>query len=215
MKTLLYVDAHPLTAAESKTLQVADAFVAAWQATNPDGQVETLKLSEANIPTLDKDVFGTWLKQKKIGLGAPLEMSTEETALLTRFNTLIEQFVNADVVVFANPMWNHFLPAILKQYLDDVLQAGVAFKYTANGPVGLLHDKQIVHIQSAGGIYDHTSMRADFGDAYLEAMVEFIGLNVKDEYHTIFIEGADSNPTQREAIIAEATTVAQTLAATL
>ncbi|QBO35213.1 FMN-dependent NADH-azoreductase [Periweissella cryptocerci] len=215
MKTLLYVDAHPLTAAESKTLQVADAFVAAWQTANPTGHIETLKLSEANIPTLDKDVFGTWLKQKKIGLGAPLAMSADENALLSQFNTLIDQFVNADVVVFANPMWNHFLPAILKQYLDDVLQAGVAFKYTAHGPVGLLSDKQIIHIQSAGGVYDHTSMRADFGDAYLQAMVEFIGLSIDDEYHTIFIEGADSNPAQRDAIITAAKTEAQNLAVTL
>jgi FMN-dependent NADH-azoreductase len=215
MTKLLYVDAHPLTSNESKSLLVGESFVESWKTAHPEGKVETIKLFEADIPSLNKEVFDTWVKNKQIGAGAPLELTAEEKARLIRFDELIQQFIESDVIAFANPMWNHFLPPILKQYLDAVIQVGVAFKYTANGPVGLLSDKTFVHIQSAGGVYDHETNEHDFGDAYLREMARFIGLNPVTDFKAVFIEGADAFPEKRDAIIAEASKQAEEIAKSL
>ena len=90
---------------------------------------------------------------------------------------LITEFINADKIVFVNPMWNHFFPPVMKQYIDVLCVAGKTFRYTADGTVGLLGDKKVLHIQSAGGIYNHNSGEVvDFGSEYLAHMMSFFGI---------------------------------------
>ena len=43
--------------------------------------------------------------------------------------------VEADKYIFAAPMWNLSIPAILKAYIDYISVTGITFKYTAEGPV--------------------------------------------------------------------------------
>lgn len=57
-------------------------------------------------------------------------------------NTNLETFMNADRYVFVTPMWNFSYPPVVKAYLDNVAIAGKTFKYTENGPVGLLEGKK-------------------------------------------------------------------------
>src|SRR5699024_3735453 len=67
-----------------------------------------------------------------------------------RLEELSNQFVNADKYVFVTPFWNFSFPPVMKAYLDSVSVAGKTFKYTAEGPVGLLPDKKALHIQARG-----------------------------------------------------------------
>ena len=39
----------------------------------------------------------------------------------------------------------------MKAYIDSIAVAGKTFKYTEQGPVGLLTDKKALHIQARGG----------------------------------------------------------------
>ena len=39
-------------------------------------------------------------------------------------------------------MWNLSFPPVLKAYIDTITVAGKTFKYTAEGPQGLLTDKK-------------------------------------------------------------------------
>ena len=39
-------------------------------------------------------------------------------------------------------MWNLSFPPVLKAYIDAIAVAGKTFKYTAEGPQGLLTDKK-------------------------------------------------------------------------
>ncbi|MFP3821738.1 NAD(P)H-dependent oxidoreductase, partial [Bacillus sp. SIMBA_008] len=80
-------------------------------------------------------------------------LSAEEQAKVARLNELSDQFVSADKYVFVSPLWNFSFPPVLKAYIDSVAVAGKTFKYTEQGPVGLLTDKKALHIQARGGYY--------------------------------------------------------------
>ena len=83
-------------------------------------------------------------------------------------------------------MWNLSIPAILKAYIDYVSVTGITFKYTEEGPVGLLNNKKAVHIVSRGGEYRNSPY--EMGDRYLRCILRFFGIN---DIETIAIENLD------------------------
>lgn len=212
MPKLLYVIAHPGTAEKSLTLKVSDTFINAWEQNNPEGTVDVVNLFEQEPPYYTQGSFDTIAKEKFSTITGQ-ELTSEETEVMHQFNYYFNAFDEADVVVFANPMWNYFLPAELKQYLDLIQVSGKSFKYTAEGPVGLLQDKEIVHIQAAGGFYHGTAMEdEDLGSKYIDHVMQFIGL---DQVHHIYIEGAAFAPDKADSILQNAKDQATQLAAKL
>jgi len=83
-------------------------------------------------------------------------------------------------------MWNLSIPAILKAYIDYISVTGITFKYTAEGPVGLLKGKKAVHIVSRGGEYGDAPY--EMGDRYLRTILGFFGIQ---DIKTIAVEGLD------------------------
>ena len=200
MTKLLMILAHPHTTVASKSLQVAASFKASYQAAHPHDDIIIRDLFETPVPALDSTTMTAWMKQK---YGQPLTAAENEQ--LTAHNTWLNEFMTADKYVFVNPMYNHFLPAELKQYIDVTAVARKTFKYTANGPVGLLTNKKALHIQAAGGIYhtgDQTSVLSmDLGATYLKAALGLYGIT---DMTQLFIEGADQNPDAAADIVANA-----------
>ena len=89
--------------------------------------------------------------------------------------------------------------------------SGKTFRYSADGPVGLLGDKKVLHIQSAGGVYNHVNGEVtDFGSAYLEHMMNFFGI---ENFTSLYIDGADAFPDKKEEIMALAKERAEKIAA--
>lgn len=83
-------------------------------------------------------------------------------------NEVVDQFIEADYYIFVTPMWNFSVPSKMKDYIDNIAAAGKTFKYTEHGPVGLLQNKKMVHIQSSGGIYSQGhGLDSDFSNRYL------------------------------------------------
>ncbi|WP_047999130.1 NAD(P)H-dependent oxidoreductase [Lactiplantibacillus herbarum] len=209
MTKLLMIIAHPHTTVPSASLTVAASFQKSYQASHPNDEIITRDLFKDGVPALNDTTFEAWRKQK---YGETL--SSEETELLSRHASWLDEFVSADKLVFVNPMYNHFLPAELKQYLDLTAVARKTFKYTANGPVGLLDGKHALHIQAAGGYYHHadaTKNQVEAGDPYLHGMAHLYGIT---DYQTIFIEGLDQFPEQRATTIENAQATAEKLALT-
>ena len=133
MTTLLVIQAHPHTA-QSLSLTVGKQFIDTYQATHPDDKVIIRDLyADGGVPPLNDQTMEAWRKQK---FGE--DLSVEEQALLKRHAEWLDEFIAADKYVFINPMYNHFLPAEMKQYLDLTAVAHKTFKYTSNGSVGLL-----------------------------------------------------------------------------
>ena len=87
---------------------------------------------------------------------------------------LIDELKNADTLVLGAPMYNFGIPATLKQWVDCICRSGVSFKYSKDGPVGLLGVKRAFIITASGGTPIGSEM--DFASRYLEHICNFIGI---------------------------------------
>jgi len=103
----------------------------------------------------------------------------------------IDELKNADTLVLAAPMYNFGIPATLKQWIDSICRAGVSFKYTEQGPVGLLGTKRAFIITASGGTPVGSEM--NFVSRYLEHICKFIGIS--DVFH-IDASGSKGTPEQ-------------------
>ena len=100
-------------------------------------------------------------------------------------NTLIEELRQADSVVVALSMYNFGVPVVLKQWIDAVCRAGLSFRYTENGPEGLLGVKRAYIVTASGGTPIGSEM--DFASPYLEHIFRFLGV---EEIHHIDASGS-------------------------
>jgi FMN-dependent NADH-azoreductase len=112
-------------------------------------------------------------------------------AQLALSNALIDELRRSDTLVLATPIYNFGIPASLKQWVDAICRAGVSFKYTDQGPVGLLGVKRAIIVTASGGTPIGGDM--DFASGYLEHICKFIGIN--EVYH-ITASGSKGKPEQ-------------------
>lgn len=193
---ILYITANPKAVEQSYGLAVGEAFLEAYRQEKPDDEIVKLDLYRMDIPYIDTDVFNGWGKLQQGN--AFDELSADEKDKVSRINTLTEQFISADKYVFVTPMWNFSFPPKLKAYIDNICIAGKTFKYSAEGPVGLLTSKKAIHIQSRGGIYSEgPAKEMEFGDRYLRAVLSFLGV---PSIESIIIEGTAQLPNEAESI---------------
>ena len=87
---------------------------------------------------------------------------------------LIDELKDAETLVIGAPMYNFGVPASLKQWIDAIRRAGVSFKYTEQGPVGLLNVRRAFIITATGGTAIGSEM--DFASRYLEHICGFLGI---------------------------------------
>lgn len=196
MSKLLVIKAHPHTS-KSLSLMVGKKFIDTYKETHPNDEVIIRDLyAGEGVPPLNDVTMEAWRKQK---FNEP--MTDEEKNLLNRHAEWLDEFMSADKYIFINPMYNHFLPAELKQYLDLTAVAHKTFKYTEKGAVGLLKGKKEMHIQAAGGLYHGEGIKPilpDLGSIYLDNTMKFYGI---DNIDSVYIEGVDADPTKRDDIV--------------
>lgn len=196
MAKVLYIYANPKAEKDSLSLSVGREFVKAYTEKNPGDQVVEIDAYRYEIPYIDYDVFSGW---GKLATGQSFDsLTNDEQVKVNRINELTEEFVSADKYVFVTPLWNFFVPPIMKAYIDTICIAGKTFKYTEKGPVGLLQGKKALHIQASGGIYSQGPAEAlEMGDKYLKVVCNFIGIT---DFQSIFVEGAAQMPDKAEDI---------------
>ena len=176
MRTLLEIRSS-LFADQGESSRLADAYVAAWRATHPNGRVVVRDLGAAPIPHLDAarvTAFGTQASDRSAAQQAAVELS----------DTLIAELEAADEIVLGVPMYNFGIPSTLKAWIDHVARAGVTVRYTEKGPVGLLRGKRVKVFASRGGLYAGTPR--DTQTTYLRDVLAFLGL---DDVEFVYAEG--------------------------
>ncbi len=105
---------------------------------------------------------------------APEERSAEQRAALAESDALVAELKAADVVVIGAPIYNFGVPAALKAWIDMVARARLTFRYTENGPEGLLEGKQAYVVIASGGVPVDSAV--DFATPYLRHALAFIGI---------------------------------------
>ncbi|WP_078411592.1 FMN-dependent NADH-azoreductase [Priestia abyssalis] len=208
MATVLYITAHPHDETQSYSMAVGKAFIEAYREAHPNDEVINLDLYKVDVPHIDVDVFSGWGKLRS---GTAFEqLSAEEKAKVGRLAELTDQFVAADKYVFVTPMWNFSFPPVMKAYIDSICTAGKTFKYTEQGPVGLLTDKKALHIQARGGVYSEgPAAGMEMGHRYLGIIMQFFGI---PSFEGLFVEGHNQFPDKAQEIKEKAIAQAQELA---
>jgi FMN-dependent NADH-azoreductase len=191
-------------------MAVGKAFIDAYREANPNDEVIPIDLYRVQVPHIDADVFSGWGKLRS---GQDFSsLSSEESAKVGRISELTEQFIAADKYVFVTPMWNFSFPPVMKAYLDALCVAGKTFKYTAEGPVGLLPGKKALHIQARGGVYSEgPAAGMESGHRYISIIMAFFGIT---ETQGLFVEGHNQFPDKAAQIKEDAIARAKDLAHT-
>jgi FMN-dependent NADH-azoreductase len=163
---LLHIDSSPL-AANSVSRQLTRSIVDQWTATHPGTKVEHLDLAVDAPNHLDMDSLGFRLGADAVGLG---DVQQRENRLS---ESLVSQFLAADVIVVGAPMYNFTVPTQLKAWIDRIAQAGRTFTYTPQGPKGLASGKTVIVASTRGGVYPEGS---EHQESYLRMVFGFLGI---------------------------------------
>jgi FMN-dependent NADH-azoreductase len=173
----------------SYSTRLADRIVARLREADPEATLTVRDLTTAPHPTLDEAALGA--------LFTPASQRTvEQSARVALDDALIAEIAAADVVVLGVPMYNFGVPAQLKNWIDAIARTGVTFRYTANGPEGLLKGKKVYVALARGGKYRNTP--TDTQVPYLSTVLGFLGMT---DVHYVYAEGLSMGAeAEREAL---------------
>jgi FMN-dependent NADH-azoreductase len=176
MSTLLQINSSVFSQG-GQSSQLADHYVAAWKKNNPTGKIVSRDLAASPIPHLGGATVGAFF--------TPADKRTaEQQAAIALSDELVAEIQAADVVVIGAPMYNFNIPSVLKAWFDHIARAGITFKYTEQGPVGLLTGKKAVVFSTRGGLYAGTP--SDVETPFVRQFLGFLGIT---DVNFVYAEG--------------------------
>lgn len=181
-----------ILATYSQSNQLADFFVEQWSATHSGDTITVRDLAADPVPVLDGELVNILRPSD-----APLSPRQQEALALS--DKLIAELQANDIIVIAAPMYNFNISTQLKNYFDLIARAGVTFRYTENGPEGLVKGKRAIILTSRGGI--HKGTPTDLVEPYLRLFLSFIGIT---DVEFVFEEGIAYGPDMATKAQAEA-----------
>lgn len=154
------------------------------------GKVIIRDLARNPVPHLSADRFGAFLAKAE-------ERTPEQQAVVDYSDALIAELKQADLIVIGLPMYNFNVPSTLRAYFDHIARAGVTFKYTDKGSVGLLTGKKAYVFVTRGGVYGDAHLHTK----YVRDFLAFVGIT---DVEFIYAEGLAVSPASKEASLAKA-----------
>jgi FMN-dependent NADH-azoreductase len=150
----------------SNSKKLGDELIDRLLALHPDAIVQQRDLNQ-DIAFIDEN----WVAANF----TPVDQRSEaQRELLAFSDKLIDEIKQADAIVLTTPMYNFGIPATLKAWIDLISRAGVTFRYTAEGPVGLIKGKRVDIVITTGGVPLQSPV--DFVSDYLKQVFRFIGI---------------------------------------
>jgi len=194
MKTVLQLNTS-IFSGNGQSSQLASEFVAQLDA----GRVVVRDLASEPVPHLDAERFGAFLSK-------PESRTQKQKEVLNYSDALIDELRQADVIVLGLPMYNFGLPSNLKAYFDHIARAGVTFRYTDKGSVGLLTGKKAYVFAARGGLYQGTPR--DTQTQYVRDFLAFLGIT---DVEFVYAEGLAMGDASKAASLDKARALLQDL----
>ena len=166
---ILHIVSSPRKGA-SASIQLANGIIDKLQAAHPGSSVKVHDLATSPFPHLEEAHLQSFF--------TPAEgRSPEQQAAVKHSDDAIQEIQDADIIVIGAPLYNFGIPSTLKAWVDHIARAGVTFRYTAEGPEGLIKGKKVYVAMSSGGVYSEgPSAGYDFVAPYLKAVLGFLGM---------------------------------------
>lgn len=130
-------------------------------------RVQTRDLSEG-LPVINQNWIAATFTPEP-------DRTADHRAALDVSDQLVEELESSELIVISTPIYNFGIPASLKLWVDQVARAGRTFRYTENGPVGLLNGKRAVILAASGGTQVGSDI--DFATPYLRHVLGFLGVS--------------------------------------
>lgn len=176
MATLLHVRSS-IFGDDGQSSGLANEFIAQWQQTHDKAEIITRDLVSDPLPQLDANLVSALMSSAE-------SRTVQQQSIVDLADRLLAEVRSADQLLIGVPMYNFGIPVQMKAWFDLLARSGVTFKYTEQGPVGLLEDKPVVLIATRGGQYRDAGH--DFQIPFVKQFLGFIGLkNVR----TVYAEG--------------------------
>lgn len=190
---VLVVKANNRPASEGVSSKMYEVFM---DNIGTDANVKTFDVFKEDMPYFGQDFFNAMQKSAQAE-----ELEEIEQRILTAANGAMDAFLEADVVVFAFPLWNKTIPAPLQTFIDYIYRAGVTFKYTEEGPQGLVPEKKVIILNARGGVYSTPEMApSEMSVNYVRMIMNFFGI---EDIEEVIIEGHNMYPDRAQKIIAD------------
>jgi FMN-dependent NADH-azoreductase len=177
--TLLHLDTSPAPADRSVTRQLSATFCAEMRRRAPDMTIVHRDLWADPPPMIGPD----WLA------GDPNAVAPSDE--------LLDELERATHCVLGVPMHNFTVPAALKMWIDHVVRPNRSFRFTKDGPEGLLRDRPVLVLTARGGLYQEGDMAPlDYQEPYLRDVFAFVGIHDQTFIHA---EGVAMGAARRQA----------------
>lgn len=168
MATVLVLTSSALGEA-SVSNQLVEEAIGRLKSQTPHLQIIRRDLGRHPIPHLSLD--------SATALRGAEPANASQVAAKALSDELIAELKAAELIVIGAPMYNFGIASTLKAWFDYVLRAGVTFRYTESGPVGLMTGKRAIVIESRGGLYSEGPAQAfDSQEPHLRTLLGFIGI---------------------------------------
>ena len=184
MTNILTLNSSPKTEG-SVSRNLIERFVDKWRAEST-ASVVARDVGTTPPPHLDEATIGAFYTPEDA-------RSDDQQARIAFSDELVGELEAADVIVIGAPMHNFGLPSGLKAWIDHVARVGRTFKYTENGPEGLLTGKKVYVLTARGGNYSESSPAhaMDHQAPYLRTVLGFLGLDDVTFIHAQGVAGGE------------------------
>lgn len=152
--------------AGSVSRAIGDEVIRRLAARHADIDIVNMDLAEGMDP-----IDGDWVAAN---FTSEVERSEAQRERLAASDQAVATLKGADAILLTAPVYNFSVPSALKAWVDQVCRAGLTFRYTENGPQGLLADKPVYLVMASGGVAFGSP--ADFASGYLKQVFRFIGI---------------------------------------
>lgn len=191
MSKILLVLSSPRGEASHST-RVARELVRTLTANDPTADVTVRDLAAEPLPHLDGGLLAALHAD-------PAARTPEQAEAVARADELTAELFAADTLVIASAMINFAPTSTLKAWFDQLLRAGVTFRYDESGPQGLVTGKKVYLVAAHGGVYSQgPAMSFDFQVPYLRHVLTFMGMT---DVEVIAIEGVAFGPDVAEKAV--------------
>jgi FMN-dependent NADH-azoreductase len=154
----------------SSSRALVDHFLDGLASADADVSIRVRDLAET-LPHVDEQ----WIQAN---FTAPEERTEAHERALALSDRLVDELKQADILVIGTPVYNFGVPAALKAWVDLIARARLTFRYTENGPQGLLGGKRAVLVVASGGVA--VDGEVDFATPYLRQALKFVGITEVD-----------------------------------
>jgi len=201
MSSILLLTSSPRV--DSLSTTIAADLAEKIKAQQPGSAVVRRDLGVNPLPHID-DLFTAAIRKPAD------DRTVEEAAAVKTSDELVAELLAADTIVIGTGLINFNIYSSLKTWIDNVARAGLTFKYTESGPVGLATGKKVYVVLASGGVYSQgPAAGMNHAVPYLKSVLGFLGIT---DVETIYVEGLAFGPEAAEKAIGAAKARAEEIA---